>query len=209
MTPEWLKPLVDAVQHLSAEQFSRFTPPQDATLRESAVLILFGDDLEHGPDVLLIERSRSLRNHSGQAAFPGGALDAADNGPAAAAIREAAEETGLDPVGIEVLAQLPQLWVPVSGFAVTPVIGYWRSPSPVFVADPAEVAAVERVPLSELVSADNRVRLRHPSGHVGPGFLVRGLTVWGFTGGLLARLITFAGWEQPWDTSRVLDLESH
>ena len=209
MTPRWLEPLIEAVRHMPAAEFSKFTPPKDATLRQSAVLILFGDDQPHGPDVLLIERSRALRNHSGQAAFPGGGIDASDEGPAAAAIREAAEETGLDPSGIDVLAELAQLWVPVSGYAVTPVIGYWRSPSPVFVADPAEVAAVERVALSELVNAENRVRLRHSSGHMGPGFLVRGLTVWGFTGGLLARLITIAGWEEPWDHSRVIDLESH
>lgn len=208
MTPLWLEPLVTGVANLRATDFSRFVPPEGEPVRQSAVLILFGDDQPHGPDLLLIERSRALRNHSGQAAFPGGGIDELDAGPSAAAVREAAEETGLNPQGIDVLTELPTLWVPVSGYAVTPVIAYWKDPSPVFVADPAEVAAVERVPLSDLVSSDNRCRYRHPSGHIGPGFNVRGLTVWGFTGGLIARLLTIGGWEQPWDTKRVIDLES-
>ena len=207
MTPTWLVPMLDAAQKLTAQDFSRFVPPQDAPTRQSAVLVLFGQDQDHGPDLLLIERSRNLRNHSGQAAFPGGGLEPGDDGPAAAAVREAAEETGLDPSGVEVLLQLPQLWLPVSDYAVTPVVAYWRAPSPIGVADPIEVAAVFRVPIRELVSQENRVRVRHPSGHIGPGFLVRGLTVWGFTGGLIAKLISISGWEQPWDYSRIIDLE--
>jgi hypothetical protein len=118
-------------------------------------------------------------------------------------LREAAEETGLDPGGVEVVAVLPDLFVPPSGYVVTPVIGWWRQPSAVTVKDPAEVASVHRVTLSELTDPSNRFQVRHPSGYVGPAFGVRDLVVWGFTGGLLDRLIYLGGWERPWDRSQV------
>jgi 8-oxo-dGTP pyrophosphatase MutT (NUDIX family) len=203
--PGWLDPLVQAVRDLKAEHLSRFLPPEDGG-RESAVLILFGEGV-HGPDVLLIERSPHMSSHAGQPAFPGGAIDPDDDGPVGAALREAEEETGLDPDGVEVLATLPPLWLPPSGFVVTPVLAWWREPSEVSAVDPGEVAAVVRVPISELTDPANRLRLRHPAtGWVGPAFEVRGLLVWGFTAGLLARLLEAAGWERPWDTDRVMDI---
>jgi 8-oxo-dGTP pyrophosphatase MutT (NUDIX family) len=182
-------------------ELSRFTPPDDAE-RRSAVLLLFGDG-DDGPDVLLIERAHDMRSHAGQPAFPGGAVDPEDDGPVAAALREAAEETGLDPAGVEVVAVLPDLYLPPSGYVVTPVVGWWRVPTPVRAVDAAEVASVHRVPLVELTDPANRFRVRHPSGYVGPAFEVRGLVVWGFTGGLLDRLIYLSGWERSWDRSRV------
>jgi 8-oxo-dGTP pyrophosphatase MutT (NUDIX family) len=156
--------------------------------------------------VLLIERSALLRSHAGQPAFPGGGIDDGDAGPVAAALREAEEETGLDPAGVEVLAVLPELWVPPSGNAVTPVLAWWREPSEVHAADRREVASVSRVPIADLVDPANRVQIRHPSGTLGPAFEVADLLVWGFTAGVLARLITLAGWERPWDRDRVAEL---
>jgi hypothetical protein len=103
--------------------------------------------------------------------------------------------------------RLPDLWLPPSNFAVTPVLGWWRDPSPVWAADPREVASVERVSIAELVDPANRVTVVHPSGYRSPGFLVRGLTVWGFTAGLINRLISLAGWEEPWDATRLVDVE--
>ncbi len=200
--PDWLRTLAESAGAIAPDQISRFLPPE-AGGRESAVLILFGD----GPDLLLIERADGMRSHAGQPAFPGGAVDPDDAGPVAAALREAAEETGLDPAGVEVFAELPQLWLPPSGFVVTPVLGWWRAPTPVHAAVPAEVAAVHRVPLAELTDPANRVRVQHPSGYVGPGFEVRGMLVWGFTGGLLDRVLAFGGWERPWDPRRVVAID--
>jgi 8-oxo-dGTP pyrophosphatase MutT (NUDIX family) len=199
-----LGPLIEVAGRVRADELSRFLPPEDAG-RRSAVLVLFGESV-HGPDLLLTQRSAGMRSHAGQPAFPGGVVEPEDDGPVDAALREAHEETGLDPGGVEIVAVLPDLYLPPSGYVVTPVIGWWHTPTPVAVRDPGEVAAVVRVPLSELTDARHRVRVRHPSGFVGPGFDVRGLLVWGFTGGLLDRLIYLAGWERPWDTSRIVDL---
>jgi hypothetical protein len=69
-----------------------------------------------------------------------------------------------------VFGALPDLWVPVTNFVVTPVLGWWREPSPVSAQDPAEVSSVHRVLIADLVDPANRCRVRHPSGYFGPGF---------------------------------------
>ena len=143
----------------------------------------------------------------------GGRIDRASDGeptgdgPVTAALREAEEEVGLDAATVDVLGVLPALWLPPSGFVVHPVVAHWRAPHPVDVVDAAEVAAVARVPIAELVDPASRLRVTHPSGWIGPAFEVRDLLVWGFTAGLLDRLLALGGWELPWDTSRrrVLD----
>jgi 8-oxo-dGTP pyrophosphatase MutT (NUDIX family) len=158
------------------------------------------------PDLLLIQRSTGLRRHSGQAAFPGGAIDPADAGPVEAALREAEEEVGLDPSGVDVVGVAPELFISRSGFRVIPVLGWWRSPVPVAPADTAEVAAVARVRVRELADPANRLTVRHPSGFAGPAFRVRGMLVWGFTAALVDVLISLGGWERPWDRDTIEDL---
>jgi 8-oxo-dGTP pyrophosphatase MutT (NUDIX family) len=169
------------------------------------VLILFGRG-PAGPDLLLIERAAELRNHAGQPAFPGGAVDETDGGPVRAALREAAEETGLDPAGVLVLAVLPELYIWRSDFRVTPVLGWWRSPVPVAPGDPGEIAAVVRVPVADLADPANRIMISYPNGQAGPAFRVAGLIVWGFTAALLDRVLALAGLEQPWDAGKLTSL---
>lgn len=204
--PSWLRPLAEAAVDVRPEELSRFLPPDDGG-RQSAVLMLFGEREPgrgwDGAEVLLIERAHDMRSHAGQVAFPGGAIDPDDDGAVGAALREAVEETGLDPAGVDVFGTLPALFLPVSDFVVTPVLAWWREPSPVGVVDPTEVASVHRVPLAELLDPANRFRVSHPSGYVGAAFGVAGLLVWGFTAGLLDRMLRLAGWEVPWDQSRV------
>jgi 8-oxo-dGTP pyrophosphatase MutT (NUDIX family) len=202
--PAWLASLAVEAAGLRAADLSRPEPPAEGG-RQSAVLMLFAEG-EFGPDVLLIERSGDSRQHAAQIAFPGGAVEPDDDGPVSTALREAVEETGLDPSGVEILAVLPTLWLPPSRFLVVPVLAWWATPSPVTAADVAEVAAVFRVPIADLVDPVNRFRIRHPSGHVGAAFTVEGRLLWGFTAGLLSRLLELAGLALPWNVADVRDL---
>ena len=77
----------------------------------------------------------------------------------------------------------------------------------VHAVDPSETATVLRVPMALLADPRNRFQVRHPSGYVGPAFAVAGLVVWGFTGGLLSALLHLGGWERPWDSGEVRDLD--
>lgn len=199
--PDWLKPFQDLIGNISAEQLSpRFSEGNEGS-RQGAVLILLGDD-GGSPDVLLTQRAANLRSHPGQPAFPGGQVDEGES-PETAAVREAVEETGLDSNGVTVLGALPQLWLPPSNFMVTPIIAYWHTPSPVGPRDLIEVEQVVRVPLQSLIDPTNRFRLRHPSGYIGPAFSVAGLRVWGFTAGILDRVLALTGLEEPWNHERI------
>ena len=203
--PPWLRPLAAAARSVRPEEFSRFLPPDEGG-RASAVLILLGEGAA-GPDLLLIERATTMRSHAGQPAFPGGGADPADTDAVDTALREATEEVGLDRTATQVITTLPALWLPPSGYVVVPVLSWWHTPHPVHVADPIEVAAVRRVPIAELADPAARVRVRHPSGWIGPAFQVGDMLVWGFTAGLVDRLLALGGWERPWDASRVRELD--
>lgn len=208
----------------------------DRPVRRSAVLILFGalDETPARPgagigiaedgsaraatsadapappdlDVLLTLRASRMRHHAGQIAFPGGGVEAGDADRAATALREAAEETGLDPAGVEIVGCLPEAHIPVSNNLVTPVVGWWRSPSEV-AADRSESVEVFRVPVAELLDPASRgtsVLRRGRLVHRGAAFRLDprfgGRIVWGFTGILLATLFDQLGWSQPWDLAR-------
>ena len=179
--------------------------PPPGSGRPSAVLVLFGDGPD-GPDLLLVQRGPWLRRHAGQPAFPGGAIEESDGGPVPAALREAAEEAGVDASGVQVLAVLPELYISRSGFAVTPVLAWWHRPGPVILGDPTEVTACARVPLAELADPSHRLTVRHPSGTAGPAFRVQGMLVWGFTAALVDLLLALGGWERPWDRGHEEDL---
>jgi 8-oxo-dGTP pyrophosphatase MutT (NUDIX family) len=197
--PPWLDRLRIATAGLSAADLQRIPAPEDVVGRPSAVLMLFAGSEFETADVLLLQRAATLRSHAGQVAFPGGATDAGDATPASTALREAADEVGLIPASAVVLAELPQLYLHPSRFLVTPVLAYWTEPHPVGVLDADEVAAVQRVPLHDLVAPANRFTVAHPSGFSGPGFAVDGMFIWGFTAGLLSALLLAGGFDEPWD----------
>src|SRR5699024_3569259 len=143
-------------------------PPDDVAAREAAVLMLFGSSTrpvtESGrrqretmpeagsdADVLLLQRASGLRHHAGQVAFPGGSIDADDDGPVSAALREAEEETGVEPGGVDVLGTLTPLFIPPSKYLVTPVLAWWREEKAVHVVDSGESASVVRIAAADLV----------------------------------------------------------
>lgn len=218
--PAWLHPATrhggpDADDTLATSRALRRAMSITGKPRRAAVLVLFGGSADGGPgappadaEVLLTQRASTMRQHRGQVAFPGGAEDPGDDGPVGTALREAVEETGLDPAGVQPFATLPTLFVPPSKFDVTPVLAWWREPSDVRVVDQGETERVVRVPLSELLDPAHRFMVRGSLGYQSPAFQVDGMLVWGLTGGILAGVIKTAGWERDWDRGDVRDLES-
>jgi 8-oxo-dGTP pyrophosphatase MutT (NUDIX family) len=197
--PTWLRDLAATAAVMEVPKVAR--PPASGG-RRSAVLVLFGDGA-HGPDLLYIQRGEGLRRHPGQPAFPGGKIEASDDGPIAAALREAVEETGLDPAGVDVLTTLPEMFIARSEFRVVPVLGWWRTPSAVRPTDIGEVAAVERIGVAELADPANRLMMRFPGGRSGPAFSIGPMLIWGFTALLTDRLLALGGFERPWDVDTI------
>jgi 8-oxo-dGTP pyrophosphatase MutT (NUDIX family) len=168
-------------------QFGALLPP---TLRAAAVLVGLvepGDTDE--PGILLTLRASHLRQHAGQISFPGGSIEPGDEGPAAAALREACEEVGLEPAAAEVLGYLPDQYV-LTGFRITPVVA--RLPAdftPRLASE--EVQASFILPLSVLLDpATERAGRRKVAGFE---VAVRDLQygehlIWGATAGMLLTL---------------------
>jgi len=209
--PDWLERILERADDIEGSDLTRFLPPEDSDARPGAVLMLFGEGPQ-GPDLLFTERAHDMRSHPGQISFPGGSVDPGDASPSDTALREAEEEVGLDRRGVDVLMDLPQLWLPPSNFAVTPVLAWWREESPVGVVDPAEVHAVFRVPIEELLDPTHRIMVTHPSGYSSPGFLVgpdKELILWGFTAGIVNKLFDHVGLTRPWDESATRTLPSY
>lgn len=124
--------------------------------RAAAVLVAVTDRAE--PGVILTQRTHTLRTHAGQIAFPGGRVDPDDDGPIAAALREAEEEIALPPRAVEVIATVER-YRTVTGFDVTPVVGVVPAGLSLVPAE-AEVAAVFEVPLAFLLDPANHIEAR-------------------------------------------------
>jgi len=142
-----------------------------------------------GDHIILTQRSENLRSHSGQVAFPGGRVDPHDHSPAAAALREAHEEVGIDPDHVHLLGQLDQV-VAGYNFLVTPFVGMIPYPYE-FRLNPVETAAVFSVPVQALVSQgalsiDSRLsRRRGPIYH----FQYEEWDIWGATARMVKQLL--------------------
>ena len=212
--PTWLEEVRAGAEAIDALDLTRFTPPTDGSARPGAVLMLFAGDEEggrHGGELLLTERAHDMRSHPGQVSFPGGSLDPGET-VEQAALREAEEEVGLDPDSVTLFGRLPELWLPPSNFAVTPILGWWANPSGVHIASRDEVHAIHHAAIEELLDPDHRVTVRNPKGYESPGFLIghdKDVILWGFTGGIIARLFDYLGWTRPWDETRIQDLPEY
>jgi 8-oxo-dGTP pyrophosphatase MutT (NUDIX family) len=229
--PSWLKPLLENVGDVP-RAYRRRVPPDvlaaitaantTATLtgakRDAAVLVLFSGPhdspsggLPDDADLLLTVRASTLRQHAGQAAFPGGAADPGDGGPVGTALREANEETGIDVTRLQPLSTLDRMFIPPSGFHVVPVLAYSPDPGPVGVVDEKETAIVARVPVRAFINPENRLmvyRKENTRQFAGPAFLLNQMLVWGFTGQVISAILDVAGWAQPWDAGNVRELDA-
>ncbi|HYC07300.1 MAG TPA: CoA pyrophosphatase, partial [Candidatus Binatia bacterium] len=125
----------------------RLDVPADA--RPAAVLVLLYPADDGEPRLVLTERVTYDGLHSGEVSFPGGKAEAADPDEAATALREAAEEVGLDAAaaGVRVIGRLDTVWIPVSGYRIAPVVALAER-RPTFLAEPAEVARILEPPLT-------------------------------------------------------------
>lgn len=190
-------PLVRLVEAMArgevGVELSTARPPQTGR-RRSAVMILFV-----GESIVFVERAATLRKHAGQVAFPGGGLDAGETA-VEAALRETWEETGLDPTQIRVLGALPATNIPVSGYDVIPVLGWWRGDSFAPAGwDEAEVAGVHAIAIDDLVNPAHRFTAVNRRGFTTPGFDVAPLWIWGFTAFVLDAVLEAGGWAVPWN----------
>jgi 8-oxo-dGTP pyrophosphatase MutT (NUDIX family) len=141
--------------------------------------------------VLLTERSVRLRTHAGQVSFPGGHIEASDPSPAAAALREAHEEIGLEERLVSVAGYLPDHIV-ITGFRITPVVGFVRTGFELL-PDHKEVQGTFEVPLDYIFDAANfrleRRRLIRSGEEVEFWDIpFEGRTIWGATAGMLLTL---------------------
>lgn len=157
--------------------------------RKAAVLIpLFYQ--EGKLSTLLITRNVYEGVHSGQVAFPGGKAEPSDTSLIDTALREAAEEVGLEPANVLVLGSLTDVYIPPSHFMVTPVVGFLNS-VPTVTPDGHEVMLVSSVALETLFDPDNRkeLEINTPAGRLStPAYCVADLVIWGATAMMISEL---------------------
>ena len=160
--------------------------------RASAVLIALWEG-ENGAEVLLTKRSWELRNHRGEISFPGGRLDPGET-PVEAALREAHEEVGLDPVGVRVVGELDHISTVVSKSYIVPIVAALDA-RPDVAPMTGEVSRVLHVPLSELYRPDTyrqEIWWRPPVEWPIHFFELDDETIWGATGRILVQLLSLA-----------------
>ncbi len=165
----------------------------DRPFRHAAVLIPIVDR-PAGLSVLLTKRTDTLRSHAGQISFPGGAIDPEDVDAEAAALRETAEEVGIQGEEIEVIGYLPTFET-FTGYSITPVVALVQADFTMEI-EPAEVAEVFEVPLEYFMQRENREQGQREWGGRDVNyslFRYDGHVIWGATSGLLTQLANKLG----------------
>ena len=162
------------------------------TARPAAVLVLLVPDQAGDARLVLTERRSYDGHHSGEVSFPGGKAEPGDADAAATALREAAEEVGLDAeaAGVRVLGRLDEVFIPVSDFRITPIVAAAGAP-PTLAANPAEVARILTPPLDAFLP-DAPIEIVERTIRDWPirygGFRIDDVHVWGATARILGQL---------------------
>jgi 8-oxo-dGTP pyrophosphatase MutT (NUDIX family) len=156
-------------------------------LMPAAVLVAVVD--RPSPTVILTERPETMRTHPGQISFPGGRIDPGDDGPVAAALREAEEEIALPRAFVE-LVGMADPYRTITGFEVTPVVGV-IPPGLALVPRPGEVAAMFEAPLDYLLDPRRQiVRTVEWRGRERSYYEIdwQGRRIWGATAAMIVNL---------------------
>ena len=203
--PNWLNKIAELPKKFESDDFQFPLRGGDESTRKGAVLILFSGKGQV-PEVLITLRSSQMRSHAGQPSFPGGAIDLNDKDAITAALRESEEEVGLRSETVEVIGVLPELWLPPSNFHISPVVAWWRDPHEIAPQSVEEVVRAENISLIDLADPANRAKVRHKSGYIGPAFNVAEMLIWGFTAGIIDRILFHSGYEREWDQEKIIEL---
>jgi 8-oxo-dGTP pyrophosphatase MutT (NUDIX family) len=170
-----------------------FSSPDDA--KQSSVLILLYP-LEDIISLVLMLRPEYPGVHSGQISLPGGKHEETDESLIYTALREAQEEIGIDPVQVQIIGQLTEMYIPPSNFMVTPVVGYQLS-KPNFRLDPKEVARIIEIRLEDLLDETNKqmkkMKLSQGFSLKVPSYFINGDIIWGATAMILSELKEIIG----------------
>ncbi len=158
--------------------------------RRAAVLVpLLGS--QAAPDILFFERTLEVLDHKGEICFPGGSFEPHDDGPVAAALREAHEELALSPHDVQVIGLLDDVETHVTNYTITPVVGFIAG-QPKLQPDPLEVARIIMVPLARLLEPGveaTQVREHEGIRRLIYSYTFDGNRVWGATGRITRALV--------------------
>ncbi len=176
-----------SIKRLEKEDFSF----NAETARKSAVLALLYPVGEQAYTVF-IRRNEYPGVHSGQISFPGGQQEETDASHVDTALREAWEETAIEPSSVNIIGELTHLYIPPSNFLVYPVLGFCRE-RPQFRPDPSEVQEIIESPLEVLLDASNKkvTSFTIPGGIKvsAPAFHLNGKILWGATAMMVSELL--------------------
>lgn len=156
---------------------------------KSAVMLLFVPDADE-LSIAFIKRTDKGRYHAGQIAFPGGRTEPEDKNELETALRECREEVGVLPEDIFVLGRLSDIYIPLSNFQITPIVGAVLK-KPDFCLCEDEVEKVLLVKLSELFKPENKTKssfYRHNHEIIAPGYQIGEHFIWGATAMIISEL---------------------
>ena len=165
-------------------------PDEHKNYHDSAVLVLLFPSKQQ-IQLCLIRRPSTMKNHAGQIAFPGGKKESEDADLVQTALREAQEEIGIVRGEVEILGQLSTVYVQISEFLITPVVG-WLNKAPEIAVDSSEVDEVFFISLDDIANQGNRCEreMDTRTGRINvPGYEIDGFFIWGATAMMLAELV--------------------